>query len=76
MRLHRADYDDGALVEWARCVSGQTWSEAYVFFKHDDDAGGGSGPTARCHRVCESLLRLIAISREREPFPVRQLNRQ
>ena len=46
LRLHRPDYTDGALGEWARCVSGQTWSEAYVFFKHDEDAGGGSGPTA------------------------------
>ena len=46
LRLHRADYNDGALGEWAKCVNGQTWSEAYVFFKHDEDAGGGSGPTA------------------------------
>jgi uncharacterized protein YecE (DUF72 family) len=45
LRLHRADYDEGTLGEWAKCVNGQTWSEAYVFFKHDED-GGGSGPTA------------------------------
>jgi uncharacterized protein YecE (DUF72 family) len=45
VRLHRADYDDSSLGEWARCVTAQTWSEAYVFFKHDED-GGGSGPTA------------------------------
>ena len=46
LRLHRPDYDATALGEWARCVSAQTWSDAYVFFKHDEDAGGGSGPTA------------------------------
>ncbi|HEU5186450.1 MAG TPA: DUF72 domain-containing protein, partial [Gemmatimonadaceae bacterium] len=46
LRLHRPDYTDGALGEWARCVNSQTWSEAYVFFKHDEDAGGGSGPSA------------------------------
>jgi uncharacterized protein YecE (DUF72 family) len=45
LRLHRSDYDDAALGEWAKCVTTQTWSEAYVFFKHDED-GGGSGPTA------------------------------
>jgi uncharacterized protein YecE (DUF72 family) len=45
LRLHRADYDDASLGEWARCIAAQTWSEAYVFFKHDED-GGGSGPTA------------------------------
>jgi uncharacterized protein YecE (DUF72 family) len=46
LRLHRPDYDAGALREWAHCVTAQTWSDAYVFFKHDEDAGGGSGPTA------------------------------
>ena len=46
LRLHRPDYDAGALSEWARCVTAQTWSDAYVFFKHDEDAGGRSGPTA------------------------------
>jgi uncharacterized protein YecE (DUF72 family) len=46
LRLHRPDYDAGALGEWARCVAAQTWSDAYVFFKHDEDGGGGSGPTA------------------------------
>ena len=55
LRLHRPDYTDGALGEWAKCVNGQTWSEAYVFFKHDEDAGGGSGPD-RSDRVREGLL--------------------
>jgi uncharacterized protein YecE (DUF72 family) len=44
VRLHRTDYDDAALEEWARCVSSQGWSDAYVFFKHDE--GAGSGPPA------------------------------
>jgi uncharacterized protein YecE (DUF72 family) len=44
LRLHRLDYDDAALSEWARCVTGQPWSEAYVYFKHDE--GVGSGPPA------------------------------
>src|SRR5687767_377450 len=46
LRLHRPDYTEGTLGEWAKCVATQTWSEAYVFFKHDEDAGGRSGPTA------------------------------
>lgn len=46
LRLHRADYGEEALGRWAECVGAQGWSEAYVFFKHDEDAGGGSGPTA------------------------------
>jgi uncharacterized protein YecE (DUF72 family) len=44
LRLHRLDYDEAALAEWATCVGTQGWSEAYVFFKHDE--GGGSGPPA------------------------------
>jgi uncharacterized protein YecE (DUF72 family) len=46
LRLHKLDYKEGELVDWARCVTGQTWSEAYVFFKHDETEGGGSGPPA------------------------------
>jgi uncharacterized protein YecE (DUF72 family) len=44
LRLHRLDYDAAALGEWAKCVSSQKWSDAYVFFKHDE--GAGSGPPA------------------------------
>ena len=43
-RLHRLDYDDAMLAEWARKISAQPWSEAFVFFKHDE--GVGSGPPA------------------------------
>jgi len=44
LRLHRFDYDQSMLAEWARCVATQPWSEAYVYFKHDE--GVGSGPPA------------------------------
>ena len=43
-RLHRFDYDEGALAEWAKRIAAQAWSDAYVFFKHDE--GVGSGPPA------------------------------
>ena len=43
-RLHRLDYDAPALAEWAKRISAQSWSEAYVYFKHDE--GIGSGPPA------------------------------
>jgi len=41
LRLRRQDYDDVAVGAWAEKVRGQAWSEAYVFFKHED---AGSGP--------------------------------
>lgn len=44
VRLHRFDYDQPMLREWAATVQAQAWSEAYVFFKHDE--GVGSGPPA------------------------------
>jgi uncharacterized protein YecE (DUF72 family) len=44
LRLHKLDYDAVALAEWAQKVAGQQWSQAYVFFKHDE--GEGSGPPA------------------------------
>jgi uncharacterized protein YecE (DUF72 family) len=46
LRLHKLDYDEAALVEWAKRVTGQSWEEAYVFFKHDETEHGGSGPPA------------------------------
>ena len=44
VRLHKLDYDAKALGEWAALVKEQPWSEAYVYFKHDE--GVGSGPPA------------------------------
>lgn len=41
LRLRRQDYDDAAVAAWAEKVRGQSWDEAYVFFKHED---AGSGP--------------------------------
>ena len=41
MRLRRTEYAAGALAAWAMRVERQPWSEAYVFFKHEDE---GKGP--------------------------------
>lgn len=40
LRLRRPDYDDAALTAWADRVRGQGWGEAFVFFKHEDEAKG------------------------------------
>ena len=60
MRLHRLDYDDGALGEWAQCVTAQPWKEAYVFFKHDE-AAWRSGPPAVAAFV-EAFLRRRSVA--------------
>jgi uncharacterized protein YecE (DUF72 family) len=41
LRLRRQDYDGAAVAAWADRVRAQSWSEAYVFFKHED---AGAGP--------------------------------
>jgi uncharacterized protein YecE (DUF72 family) len=41
MRLRRTDYTDEQLAGWARRIEAQAWSDAYVFFKHEDE---GKGP--------------------------------
>lgn len=40
LRLRRPDYGDAELAAWAERVRGQAWREAYVFFKHEDEARG------------------------------------
>lgn len=44
VRLHRFDYDDAMMAEWVKRLAAQPWTEAYVYFKHDE--GIGSGPPA------------------------------
>jgi uncharacterized protein YecE (DUF72 family) len=40
LRLRRPDYDDTALARWADVVRAQRWTDAFVFFKHEDEARG------------------------------------
>jgi len=41
LRLRRAEYTTGDLAAWAERVKALPWSEAYVFFKHEE-AGRGA----------------------------------
>ena len=41
LRLRRTEYPGNTLAVWARRVETQAWSDAYVFFKHEDE---GKGP--------------------------------
>ena len=41
LRLRRTEYNDADLTAWARRVGNQSWTDAYVFFKHEDE---GKGP--------------------------------
>jgi uncharacterized protein YecE (DUF72 family) len=39
-RLRRCDYTRRDLAVWAERMKGQPWKSVYVFFKHEEDAGG------------------------------------
>jgi uncharacterized protein YecE (DUF72 family) len=51
-RLHRFDYDDAMLSTWARLINDQKWSDAYVFFKHDEGVGSGPPAVDAFQRAC------------------------
>jgi uncharacterized protein YecE (DUF72 family) len=59
LRLRREDYTDGELEEWAQRVRTQPWSDAYVFFKHED---AGAGPRM-AKRFEEQLATVAAADR-------------
>ena len=40
LRLRRVDYREADLEPWAERVRRQGWEEAFVFFKHEETAGG------------------------------------
>jgi uncharacterized protein YecE (DUF72 family) len=59
LRLRRTDYPRADLAAWAARVAAQSWSEAFVFFKHED---AGTGP-----RWAAEFLELAGRSAERRP---------
>ncbi len=40
LRLRRPDYTDADLSLWAKRVLSQKWEKAFIFFKHEEEAGG------------------------------------
>jgi uncharacterized protein YecE (DUF72 family) len=46
LRLRRSDYTDADLSQWLKRIRSQQWENAFVFFKHEDEARG-----------CETALR-------------------
>ncbi len=40
LRLRRPDYGDAELKTWAERVCRQNWDDAFIFFKHEDEAKG------------------------------------
>ena len=55
LRLRRTEYAEGQLGAWARRVLAQSWEQAYVFLKHEDE---GKGP-----KFAVEFLREIGVAR-------------
>jgi uncharacterized protein YecE (DUF72 family) len=53
VRLHRFDYDDAMMSEWSKRLAAQPWSEAYVFFKHDEGIGSGPPAVDAFREICQ-----------------------
>lgn len=45
LRLRRPDYSDTDLSQWMERILSQKWERAFVFFKHEDEAGGADMAT-------------------------------
>ena len=50
-RLRRVVYEEADLKMWADRVRGESWKEAFVFFKHED-AGTGPKLATRFIEMC------------------------
>jgi uncharacterized protein YecE (DUF72 family) len=63
LRLRRDDYGDADLVRWLTRMRAQPWSQAYVFFKHEDE---GAAP-----RLARRLMELAGLpeTSSRPPSP-------
>jgi uncharacterized protein YecE (DUF72 family) len=53
LRLRKPDYDAAALASWAAKLRAAAWSDAVVYFKHEDE---GHAP-----RLAEALGRAVAL---------------
>jgi len=47
LRLRKAEYAATDPSAWAERIRGQPWADAFVFFKHDEEARGSALAAAR-----------------------------
>lgn len=61
LRLRRAEYQDRDLRDWAARILPQPWSEAVVYFKHEDE---GRGPA-----LAQAMAAVVGTPPVRAPQP-------
>ena len=58
LRLRRSDYTDADLSQWMERILSQKWERAFVFFKHEDEAGGAE-MAMRFQELIDSRMKKI-----------------
>jgi uncharacterized protein YecE (DUF72 family) len=55
LRLRRVSYDEAMLRTWAERILDQSWSDAYVFLKHEDGSPTGPAAARQLSRILEEI---------------------
>jgi uncharacterized protein YecE (DUF72 family) len=55
LRLRKTGYSGADLLSWANRIRDQPWSEAFTFFKHEEDGGQGPLIALEMRRLVESV---------------------
>jgi uncharacterized protein YecE (DUF72 family) len=65
LRLRRPDYTDADLSQWVENILSQKWERAFVFFKHEDKAGGAE-MAMRFQELIDSRMKKAGTGRVRK----------
>jgi uncharacterized protein YecE (DUF72 family) len=56
LRLRRVDYTEVELSQWMQRILSQKWQRAFVFFKHEEEAGKGPDMAIHFHDLVNNTL--------------------
>jgi uncharacterized protein YecE (DUF72 family) len=56
LRLRRVDYTEVELSQWMKRILSQKWQRAFVFFKHEEEAGKGPDMAIHFHDLANNTL--------------------
>ena len=56
LRLRRVDYTEAELSQWMKRILSQKWQRAFVFFKHEEEAGKGPDMAIHFHDLAGITL--------------------
>jgi uncharacterized protein YecE (DUF72 family) len=66
VRLRRLDYDAAALARWMDVIRAQPWADAFVFFRHEDEARGPAY-ALRAREILDGRPAAVPLAAARRP---------